>query len=107
MTLDTKRVVRSVSSASSVQQGSSAALRSLLIRAWRERWGDVQWGIQVKTVIPKGATGDSLGIPEAILAQALTGPTPNATVLGYLRNSLAAQIVSHAAVLGSVQQPSR
>ena len=70
MTIDSKRgVVRSASSASSAQGGSSAALRSLLIRAWRERWGDVQWGIQVKTVIPKGATGDSLQIPEAILAQ--------------------------------------
>lgn len=101
MTLDVKRGVKSMSSASSAQ-GSSAALRSLLIRAWRERWGDVQWGIQVKTVIPKGATGDSLQIPEAILAQALTGPTPNATVLGYLRHSLAAQIVSHAAVLDAV-----
>ena len=96
MSLDAKRGVRSIPSA------SSAALRSLLIRAWRERWGDVQWGIQVKTVIPKGATGDSLQIPEAILAQALTGPTPNATVLGYLRHSLAAQIVSHAAVLDAV-----
>ena len=105
MTLDLKRgVVRSASSATptAAQQGSSAALRSLLIRAWRERWGDVQWGIQVKAVIPRGATGDSIQIPEAILAQALTGPTPNATVLGYLRHSLAAQIVSHAAVLDAV-----
>ena len=102
MTLvDVKRGVKSASSSSS-GSGSSAALRSLLIRAWRERWGDVQWGIQVKSVIPKGATGDSLQIPEAILAQALTGPTPNATVLGYLRHSLAAQLVSHAAVLDAV-----
>ena len=99
MTLDVKRGIKSASSSAS---GSSAALRSLLIRAWRERWGDVQWGIQVKSVIPKGATGDSLQIPEAILAQALTGPTPNATILGYLRHSLAAQLVSHAAVLDAV-----
>ena len=29
---------------------TATTIRSLLMRAWRERWTDVQWGIHLKTV---------------------------------------------------------
>lgn len=33
-----------------VTSSKAGTIRSLLIRAWRERWSDLQWGIHIKTV---------------------------------------------------------
>ena len=32
-------------------QTRTTALKSLLLRAWRERWSDVQWSIAVKRLL--------------------------------------------------------
>ena len=37
-------------------------IKSLLLRAWRERWSDVQWSINVKKVLPPGGNGDSCNL---------------------------------------------
>lgn len=84
------------------QQDKTSALRSLLLRAWRERWSDVQWGIHLKSVLPRGCSGDAYNLSGLILAQALVGPVPNSLVLSYLRHSLASQTVSHAATLEAI-----
>eukprot|EP00095_Tigriopus_kingsejongensis_P005678 maker-scaffold846_size89341-snap-gene-0.14 protein:Tk05678 transcript:maker-scaffold846_size89341-snap-gene-0.14-mRNA-1 annotation:"mediator of rna polymerase ii transcription subunit 24-like" len=85
-------------------KSKTGAIKSLLIRAWRERWSDVQWGIQIKTILPRGCSGDAYNLSEILLDQACLGPAPNVLVLGFLRHSLASQVVSHASVLAAVAQ---
>jgi len=42
---------------------NGAAIKSQLLRAWRERWSDLQWSVNVKKVIPPCYTADSCQLP--------------------------------------------
>ncbi|XP_070565869.1 mediator of RNA polymerase II transcription subunit 24-like isoform X2 [Ptychodera flava] len=74
-------------------------LKSLLLKAWRERWSDVQWSAKVKGVLQKGTSGDVYNLAEMLLSQALIGPSPNTLILSYLKHAISSQVVSYAAVL--------
>ncbi len=96
--------------------------KNLILRAWRERWSDVQWAVRLKPVLrqakarPQGggegvqkagkqrlvkrrAEGDAIDLSRLLLDCALVGPSPNALIMGYLKHSLAAGVVSYPSVL--------
>ena len=83
----------------------TSTIHSLLFKAWRERWSDIQWGIQLKSILPRGCSGcigDVYNLSNLILEHALVSPIPNALMLSYLRHSLAAQTISHGSVLEAI-----
>ena len=85
-----------------VTASKSGQLRSLLMRAWRERWTASQYASQVKVVLGRGVSGDVYGLADCLLQQALTGPAPNQLVLSLLSHSLATQLVSYSATLHTI-----
>ena len=94
------------SSMNSTMQMSSTkgqkSIQSLLLEAWRNRWSEIEWGIQIKQVLPRGVSGDVYDLAECILGQSLIGPTPNRLMLSYLIHSINSRIVSYGAVLEAV-----
>uniref|UniRef100_A0A8D3CFP3 Mediator of RNA polymerase II transcription subunit 24 n=1 Tax=Scophthalmus maximus TaxID=52904 RepID=A0A8D3CFP3_SCOMX len=44
-------------------------LKQAILQAWKERWSDYQWAINIKKNFPKGATWDYLNLAEALMEQ--------------------------------------
>ncbi|XP_004395088.1 PREDICTED: mediator of RNA polymerase II transcription subunit 24 isoform X3 [Odobenus rosmarus divergens] len=66
-------------------------LKQAILQAWKERWSDYQWAINMKKFFPKGATWDILNLAEALLEQAMIGPSPNPLILSYLKYAISSQ----------------
>uniref|UniRef100_A0A3B4BNT6 Mediator of RNA polymerase II transcription subunit 24 n=2 Tax=Pygocentrus nattereri TaxID=42514 RepID=A0A3B4BNT6_PYGNA len=79
-------------------------LKQAILQAWKERWSDYQWAINIKKNCPKGATWDYLNLAEALLEQAMIGPSPNPLILSYLKYAISSQMVSCSSVLTAVSK---
>uniref|UniRef100_A0A3B3ZKY3 Mediator of RNA polymerase II transcription subunit 24 n=1 Tax=Periophthalmus magnuspinnatus TaxID=409849 RepID=A0A3B3ZKY3_9GOBI len=67
-------------------------LKQAILQAWKERWSDYQWAINIKRNFPKGATWDYLNLAEALMEQAMIGPSPNPLILSYLKYAISSQV---------------
>ncbi|XP_024206097.1 mediator of RNA polymerase II transcription subunit 24 isoform X1 [Pan troglodytes] len=79
-------------------------LKQAILQAWKERWSDYQWAINMKKFFPKGATWDILNLADALLEQAMIGPSPNPLILSYLKYAISSQMVSYSSVLTAISK---
>uniref|UniRef100_A0A673YAC2 Mediator of RNA polymerase II transcription subunit 24 n=1 Tax=Salmo trutta TaxID=8032 RepID=A0A673YAC2_SALTR len=79
-------------------------LKQAILQAWKERWSDYQWAINIKKNFPKGATWDYLNLAEALMEQAMIGPSPNPLILSYLKYAISSQMVSYSSVLLAISK---
>ncbi|XP_077594989.1 mediator of RNA polymerase II transcription subunit 24 [Stigmatopora nigra] len=79
-------------------------LKIAILQAWKERWSDYQWAVNIKKNFPKGATWDYLNLAEALMEQALIGPSPNPLILSYLKYAISSQMVSYSSVLIAISK---
>lgn len=43
-------------------------LKQAILQAWKERWSDYQWAINMKKFFPKGTTWDILNLAGLVMA---------------------------------------
>lgn len=79
-------------------------LKQAILQAWKERWSDYQWAINIKRNCPKGVTWDYLNLAEALMEQAMIGPSPNPLILSYLKYAISSQMVSYSGVLTAMSK---
>ncbi|XP_053554150.1 mediator of RNA polymerase II transcription subunit 24 isoform X1 [Bombina bombina] len=79
-------------------------LKQAILQAWKERWSDYQWAINMKRFFPKGVIWDILNLAEALLDQAMIGPAPNPLILSYLKYAINSQMVSYSSVLMAISK---
>uniref|UniRef100_H3D5N2 Mediator of RNA polymerase II transcription subunit 24 n=1 Tax=Tetraodon nigroviridis TaxID=99883 RepID=H3D5N2_TETNG len=79
-------------------------LKQAILQAWKERWSDYQWAINIKKNFPKGATWDYPNLAEALMEQAMIGLSPNPLILYYLKYAVSSQMVSYSSVLTAISK---
>ncbi|XP_068610630.1 mediator of RNA polymerase II transcription subunit 24 [Brachionichthys hirsutus] len=79
-------------------------LKQAILQAWKERSSDYQFAVNLKKNFPKGATWDYLNLSEALMEQAMIGPSPNPLILSYLKYAIYSQMVSYSSVLTAISR---
>ncbi|GFO38056.1 hypothetical protein PoB_006456100 [Plakobranchus ocellatus] len=77
----------SFSDSTSVKTQLESKVKLTLMQAWRERWTEIQWAIQLKKLLA-AYSGESVDIAEILMQQALVGSSPNMLILSYLKHSV-------------------
>ncbi|XP_063421837.1 mediator of RNA polymerase II transcription subunit 24-like isoform X2 [Mytilus trossulus] len=76
-------------------------VKTLLMRAWRERWQDNHWGVMLKKML-LDVPGEAKELTEILMQQALVGPNPNNLILSYLKHSVTSQVIPYNTALGLI-----
>lgn len=74
-------------------------IQKILLRAFRERWPEYQFGIKIKQALPLRLPADAYNLTDVLLDQCLIGLGANKLFLSYLKNSLHSHLVSYPAVI--------
>lgn len=80
------------------------AISRILMKAWRERWSDFKFGIEIKEAFPIRLPADVNLITDVILQQTLIGAGANKLLLSYLKHALLSQFISYPAVIKRTTQ---
>lgn len=75
------------------------AISKILMRAWRERWTNYQFGIEIKEAFPIKLGSDAILITDVILQQTLIGAGVNKLLLSYLKHSLFSEFINYPTVI--------
>lgn len=73
-------------------------IKITLMQAWRDRWTEIQWAIQLKKLMAAYCS-ESVDIAEILMQQALIGSSPNSLILSYLKHSVLSQMIPFNTVL--------
>lgn len=79
---------------SSKSDSISSLVRAVLVKAWRERWNEIRWGVCLKRVLAS-CPEENCDLAEILLQQALVGTSPNTLVMSYLRHAVSSQLIPH------------
>ncbi|ESO96217.1 hypothetical protein LOTGIDRAFT_239364 [Lottia gigantea] len=74
--------------------GLVSEIRRTLMRAWTERWSEVQFGVQLKRILASHSDED-VDLAEILLQLALVGSSPKSLLLDYLKHIVLSQVVPH------------
>lgn len=94
-------MVMTMIQSSSTVTSTSYKIKDLLLRAWRERWSEIEWGRNIKRLL-KGVSGDVYDLADCMLRQAVNGPVTNNRLMLYLNHCLDAQIISFGACIMAI-----
>ncbi|KAH9420166.1 Mediator of RNA polymerase II transcription subunit 24 [Dermatophagoides pteronyssinus] len=86
---------------SSTVTSTSFKIKDLLLRAWRERWTEIEWGREIKRLL-RGVSGDVYDLADCMLRQAINGPVTNSLLMLYLNHCLDSQIISFGACIMAI-----
>ncbi|CAG0885691.1 unnamed protein product [Cyprideis torosa] len=75
-----------------LNNSKDSSVSKFILRAWKERWSDIQWAIQVKGIQEKT---ERRALTFSLLEQACVGPGSNERLLGYLKHGLATRMSTY------------
>ncbi|XP_059146180.1 mediator of RNA polymerase II transcription subunit 24-like isoform X2 [Physella acuta] len=73
-------------------------IKLTLMQAWRDRWTEIQWAIQLKKLMA-AYSSESVDVAEILMQQALVGSSPNSLILSYLKHSVLSLMIPFNTVL--------